>query len=67
MIKVLIGDGGHAREVDSQINNSIDFFVDDEYHTENNKLILPLNLAIKNSTCLDKSEKIAYGVLLELQ
>ena len=29
--------------------------------------ILPLNLAIKNSICLDKSEKIAYGILLELQ
>ena len=39
----LFGYGGHAREVDSQINNSIDFFVDDEYSNEYTKPISTFN------------------------
>ncbi len=30
----LFGYGGHAREIASQINNTVDFFVDDEYSNE---------------------------------
>jgi len=39
----LFGYGGHAREVASQINNSIDFFVDDEYSNEYTKPISLFN------------------------
>jgi sugar O-acyltransferase (sialic acid O-acetyltransferase NeuD family) len=39
----LFGYGGHAREVASQINNSIDFFVDDEYSNEYTKPISTFN------------------------
>jgi sugar O-acyltransferase (sialic acid O-acetyltransferase NeuD family) len=40
MIKTLIGYGGHAREVMSQIGTALPCFVDDEYVTENT---LPLS------------------------
>lgn len=33
----IIGYGGHAREVEVQINNSVDFFVDDEFVSEKTK------------------------------
>jgi sugar O-acyltransferase (sialic acid O-acetyltransferase NeuD family) len=39
----LFGYGGHAREVAAQINNSIDFFVDDEYSNEYTKPISIFN------------------------
>jgi len=39
----LFGYGGHAREVASQINNVIDFFVDDEYSNEYTKPISTFN------------------------
>jgi len=39
----LFGYGGHAREVAAQINNSIDFFVDDEYSNEYTKPISTFN------------------------
>ena len=39
----LFGYGGHAKEVAAQINNSIDFFVDDEYSNEYAKPISLFN------------------------
>lgn len=39
----LFGYGGHAREVASQINNAVDFFVDDEYSNEYAKPISTFN------------------------
>ena len=39
----LFGYGGHAKEVAAQINNSIDFFVDDEYSNEYAKPISTFN------------------------
>jgi sugar O-acyltransferase (sialic acid O-acetyltransferase NeuD family) len=39
----LFGYGGHAKEVAAQINNSIDFFVDDEYSNEYTKPISLFN------------------------
>lgn len=39
----LFGYGGHAREVAAQINNVVDFFVDDEYSNEYTKPISNFN------------------------
>jgi len=39
----IFGYGGHAKEVASQINNTIDFFVDDEYSNEYTKPISTFN------------------------
>jgi sugar O-acyltransferase (sialic acid O-acetyltransferase NeuD family) len=39
----IFGYGGHAREVASQINNTVDFFVDDEYSNEYTKPISTFN------------------------
>jgi sugar O-acyltransferase (sialic acid O-acetyltransferase NeuD family) len=39
----IFGYGGHAKEVAAQINNSIDFFVDDEYSNEYAKPISLFN------------------------
>lgn len=39
----LFGCGGHAKEVAAQINNSVDFFVDDEYSNEYAKPISTFN------------------------
>ena len=39
----LFGYGGHAREVAAQINNTVDFFVDDKYSNEYTKPISSFN------------------------
>jgi sugar O-acyltransferase (sialic acid O-acetyltransferase NeuD family) len=39
----IFGYGGHAREVASQINNTVDFFVDDEYSNEYTKPVSLFN------------------------
>jgi sugar O-acyltransferase (sialic acid O-acetyltransferase NeuD family) len=39
----IFGYGGHAREVAAQINNTIDFFVDDKYSNEYTKPISTFN------------------------
>jgi len=39
----IFGYGGHAKEVASQINNTVDFFVDDEYSNEYAKPISTFN------------------------
>jgi sugar O-acyltransferase (sialic acid O-acetyltransferase NeuD family) len=43
MKKALIGYGGHAREVISQIDNDLICFIDDIFIKENNSKILPLS------------------------
>ena len=43
MIKCLIGNGGHAREVMSQIGLNLTRFVDDEFWTEGDDRLLPLS------------------------
>lgn len=43
MIKVLIGNGGHAREVQAQIGNNFLRFVDDKYWEEGDDSLLPLS------------------------
>lgn len=40
----IIGYGGHAREVEVQINQSVDFFVDDEFVNEKTKPISELDI-----------------------
>jgi sugar O-acyltransferase (sialic acid O-acetyltransferase NeuD family) len=39
----LFGYGGHAREVASQIDQKVTFFVDDEYYDGTNQSILPIS------------------------
>jgi sugar O-acyltransferase (sialic acid O-acetyltransferase NeuD family) len=39
----IFGYGGHAREIASQINNTVDFFVDDEYSNEYARSISTFN------------------------
>ena len=43
MIKALIGNGGHAREVQAQMGIKLFRFVDDEYWEEGDKKLLPLS------------------------
>ena len=56
MKKALIGYGGHAREVLSQIGKNLPCFVDDEYITKNT---LPLSSITESKTriCIDDSFK----------
>lgn len=43
MIKALIGNGGHAREVMAQMDINLIRFVDDEYWTKGDDRVLPLS------------------------
>ena len=43
MRRALIGDGGHAREIMSQMGETLTRFVDDEYYKNNDPLVLPLS------------------------
>jgi NDP-sugar pyrophosphorylase family protein len=43
MIKALIGNGGHAREVMAQMNQRLIRFVDDKYWIEGDDKLLPLS------------------------
>lgn len=43
MIKALIGNGGHAREVMAQMNQRLIRFVDDEYWNDGDDMLLPLS------------------------